>query len=178
VKIVSIKIKNYRLFESLEIRDIPAFCVIIGANGTGKSTLFDIFGFLRDALKNNIRQALQIRGGYNEVVTRGKVRSRRTTTRSSRYFSHQRFRAIPTLFKPNSLRNKQNNQKYRDPDRLNSAKQELKSLVGEYYPGTHSKAYEIKSYCCLLNGMSSLRVIFSCLYKVCILTRFSRWFYN
>lgn len=72
MKIVSIKIKNYRLFESLEIKNIPAFCVIIGANGTGKSTLFDIFGFLRDALKNNIRQALQIRGGYNEVVTRGK----------------------------------------------------------------------------------------------------------
>lgn len=72
MKIVSIKIKNYRLFESLEITDIPAFCVIIGANGTGKSTLFDIFGFLRDALKNNIRQALQIRGGFNEVITRGK----------------------------------------------------------------------------------------------------------
>lgn len=72
MKIASIKIKNYRLFESLEITDIPAFCVIIGANGTGKSTLFDIFGFLRDALKNNIRQALQVRGGFNEVVTRGK----------------------------------------------------------------------------------------------------------
>ena len=72
MKIVSIKIKNYRLFEFLEIKDIPAFCVIIGANGTGKSTLFDIFGFLRDALKNNIRQALQVRGGFNEVVTRGK----------------------------------------------------------------------------------------------------------
>ena len=72
MKIVSIKIKNYRAFESLEINHIPRFCVIIGANGTGKSTLFDIFGFLRDALKNNIRQALQIRGGFNEVVTRGK----------------------------------------------------------------------------------------------------------
>ena len=72
MKIVSIKIKNYRAFESLEINYIPRFCVIIGANGTGKSTLFDIFGFLRDALKNNIRQALQIRGGFNEVVTRGK----------------------------------------------------------------------------------------------------------
>lgn len=72
MKIVSIKIKNYRVFESLEINEIPRFCVIIGANGTGKSTLFDIFGFLRDALKNNIRQALQIRGGFNEVVTRGK----------------------------------------------------------------------------------------------------------
>jgi predicted ATPase len=72
MKIISIKIKNYRAFEFLEINDIPPFCVIIGANGTGKSTLFDIFGFLRDALKNNIRQALQIRGGFNEVVTRGK----------------------------------------------------------------------------------------------------------
>lgn len=72
MKIASIKIKNYRAFESLEIKSIPAFCVIIGANGTGKSTLFDIFGFLRDSLKNNIRQALQIRGGFNEVITRGK----------------------------------------------------------------------------------------------------------
>jgi len=72
MKIIAIRIKNYRLFESLEIKKIPAFCVIIGANGTGKSTLFDIFGFLRDALKNNIRQALQVRGGFNEVVTRGK----------------------------------------------------------------------------------------------------------
>lgn len=71
MKIVSIKIKNYRMFKNIHIRDIPPFCVIIGANGTGKSSLFDIFGFLRDALKNNIRQALQIRGGYREIITRG-----------------------------------------------------------------------------------------------------------
>jgi len=38
MKIVAAKIKNYRVFESLEIKDIPAFYVIIGANGTGKST--------------------------------------------------------------------------------------------------------------------------------------------
>nr|WP_253257680.1 AAA family ATPase [Microcystis aeruginosa] len=59
------------MFKNIHIRDIPPFCVIIGANGTGKSTLFDIFVFLRDALKNNIRQALQIRGGYREIITRG-----------------------------------------------------------------------------------------------------------
>jgi predicted ATPase len=74
MKIVTLKIKNYRAFENLEVKDIPAFCVIIGANGTGKSSLFDIFGFLRDALTNNISQALQVRGGYKEVVTRGKER--------------------------------------------------------------------------------------------------------
>lgn len=72
MKIINLKIKNYRVFEHLEVKGIPPFCVIIGANGTGKSTLFDIFGFLRDALKNNIRQALQVRGGYKEVITRGK----------------------------------------------------------------------------------------------------------
>jgi hypothetical protein len=42
-------------------------------------------------------------------------------------------------FKPNSLSRQQNNRKYRDPDRLNSAKQELQRLVKEYYAGTHSK---------------------------------------
>jgi Domain of unknown function (DUF4276) len=41
--------------------------------------------------------------------------------------------------KPNSLSRQQNNRKYRDPDRLNSAKQELQRLVKEYYAGTHSK---------------------------------------
>ncbi|AOX00112.1 hypothetical protein BJP34_12230 [Moorena producens PAL-8-15-08-1] len=41
--------------------------------------------------------------------------------------------------KPNKLSKKQSKQKYRNPDQLNSAKQELKGLVKEYYPGTHSK---------------------------------------
>lgn len=71
MRIVSLKIKNYRCFQNIEIDNLAAFCVLVGANGTGKSTLFDVFGFLRDALKNNVRQALQIRGGYKEVITRG-----------------------------------------------------------------------------------------------------------
>lgn len=41
--------------------------------------------------------------------------------------------------KPTSLSKQQVKQKYRDPDRLNSAKQELKQLVNEYYAGTHAK---------------------------------------
>jgi Domain of unknown function (DUF4276) len=38
-----------------------------------------------------------------------------------------------------SIRKKQNQKKFRNPDQLNSAKQELKKLVDEYYAGTHSK---------------------------------------
>jgi hypothetical protein len=42
--------------------------------------------------------------------------------------------------KPSTLSEQQSTRKYREPDRLNSAKQELGNLVGEYYAGTHSKA--------------------------------------
>jgi len=45
--------------------------------------------------------------------------------------------------KPNSLKKRQANKKYRNPDRLNSAKQELTDLVQEYYAGTHSKKIAI-----------------------------------
>jgi Domain of unknown function (DUF4276) len=40
---------------------------------------------------------------------------------------------------PNTLSKKQTSKKYRNPDRLNSPKQELMALVDEYYAGTHSK---------------------------------------
>lgn len=50
--------------------NIPQLCVIVGANGTGKSTLFDVFGFLKDCLTYNVSRALQSRGGFKEVISR------------------------------------------------------------------------------------------------------------
>lgn len=71
VKIESIRLMNFRAFKEIEMRDIPRMCVVVGANGTGKSTLLDIFGFLKDALTDNIQVALSKRGGYGEVHSRG-----------------------------------------------------------------------------------------------------------
>jgi len=71
MQIESIVIKNYRVFQDVKLDRIPSMSVFVGANGSGKSTLFDILGFLRDALIHNVRQALTLRGGYKEVVTRG-----------------------------------------------------------------------------------------------------------
>lgn len=73
MKIESIRLKNFKTFKSLELTEIPQLAVFVGANGTGKSTLFEVFGFLRDSLNNNIRQALQKRGGYKEVISRGET---------------------------------------------------------------------------------------------------------
>lgn len=71
MKIESIRLKNFKAFRDVHLKDIPAFMVVVGANGSGKSTLFDVFGFLHDCLKGNVRQALDKRGRFAEVLSRG-----------------------------------------------------------------------------------------------------------
>lgn len=71
MQIESIAIRNYRLFRDTKLENIPRLCVLVGANGTGKSTLFDVFSFLKDALSMNVDKALAKRGGYREVASRG-----------------------------------------------------------------------------------------------------------
>ncbi|MFT5497342.1 MAG: putative ATPase [Kiritimatiellia bacterium] len=71
MRIETIKLKNFKGFKDVHIFDIPSFCVIVGANGTGKTTLFDVFGFLKDCLTYNVSRALQSRGGFDEMVSRG-----------------------------------------------------------------------------------------------------------
>lgn len=70
MRIESITLKNFKTFKDVHINEIPPFLVVIGANGSGKSTLFDVFGFLHDCLKTNIRQALDKRGRFQEVLSR------------------------------------------------------------------------------------------------------------
>ena len=71
MKLESIRISNFKIFKNAEMKEIPDLCVVVGANGVGKSTLFDVFRFLKDALTYNIDRALQVRGGFKEVISRG-----------------------------------------------------------------------------------------------------------
>ncbi len=71
MKIESVRLKNFKSYRDAVMDNMPSFCVVVGANGTGKSTLFDVFGFLKDCLTYNVRQALQSRGGFREVLARG-----------------------------------------------------------------------------------------------------------
>lgn len=73
MKIESIRLQNFRAFRDVEMKDIPPFCVIVGANGTGKSTLFQVFGFLKHAMADNVSAALARLGGsrrFREVRSR------------------------------------------------------------------------------------------------------------
>ncbi len=71
MRIESITIENFKVFKKTTLKDLPKMAVLVGANGSGKTTFFDVFGFLSDSLQNNITIALNKRGGFQEVITRG-----------------------------------------------------------------------------------------------------------
>ena len=72
MRIEQVRLKNFKMFQDVTVKGIVPFTVLVGANGSGKTTFFDVFGFLRDCLEGNVRTALAKRGGFRELVTRGR----------------------------------------------------------------------------------------------------------
>ncbi|MCL2083786.1 MAG: AAA family ATPase [Oscillospiraceae bacterium] len=70
MRIETLKVKNFKVFRDIELTNIPQMAVFLGMNGVGKSTFFDVFGFLNDCLTKNVKAALAVRGGYSEVISR------------------------------------------------------------------------------------------------------------
>lgn len=74
MKIESISLKNFKAFKNASMKSIPQFCVIVGANGSGKSTVFSVFSFLREAIISNVNTAIARFGGsrgFEEIRSRG-----------------------------------------------------------------------------------------------------------
>ncbi len=76
------RVRNYRalkdvtlgrLWNAREGAPLTPMTAVIGKNGVGKSTLFDAFGFLADALKSGVEDACDSRGrgGFERIRTRG-----------------------------------------------------------------------------------------------------------
>lgn len=73
MQIERIRIRNFRAFRAVEMLHIPRLVVLVGANGTGKSSLFAVFCFLREAMNTNVGTALVKLGGrrgFHEVRSR------------------------------------------------------------------------------------------------------------
>ena len=70
-QIESIRVRNFRLLRDVNVKRLSSFAVFIGEHGTGKSTFFQVFAFLKDALENNVGIALEKMGGYKAVAGRG-----------------------------------------------------------------------------------------------------------
>ena len=81
-KIEGFRIKNFgvlkdvtlgRLWNQQQDEPLTPMTAVIGRNGVGKSTLFDAFGFLADALKSGVEEACDSRGrgGFERIRTQG-----------------------------------------------------------------------------------------------------------
>jgi predicted ATPase len=81
-KIEGIRVKNFRALKDVTLgrlwtlqraEPLTPMTVVIGKNGVGKSTLFDVFGFLADALKLGVEEACDSRGrgGFEKIRSQG-----------------------------------------------------------------------------------------------------------
>ncbi len=81
-KIEGFRIKNFRslkdvtlglLWNQRKAEPLAPMTAVIGKNGVGKSTLFDAFGFLADALKSGVEEACDSRGrgGFKRIKAQG-----------------------------------------------------------------------------------------------------------
>lgn len=70
-RIESLRVKNYRALRDLELKNITPLTVFLGPNGSGKSTIIDVFAFLSECFSVGLRKALDKRGRFKELRTRG-----------------------------------------------------------------------------------------------------------
>ena len=81
-KIEGFSVKNYRVLRDITLgtlwdtqknQPLTPMTVVIGKNGTGKSSLFDAFGFLADCLKLGVEEAFDARGrgGFDRIRSQG-----------------------------------------------------------------------------------------------------------
>ena len=70
LQIETLRLVNFKSLQDVTIKNIPRFAIFVGANGVGKTTLFTVFAFLKECLISNVSKAVQIYGGYKELVSR------------------------------------------------------------------------------------------------------------
>ena len=69
--IESLRVRNYRTLRDIELKEIRSLSVFLGANGSGKSTIFDVFAFLFECFTDGLRRAWDKRGRFKELRSRG-----------------------------------------------------------------------------------------------------------
>jgi predicted ATPase len=70
-RITQLTIKNYRVLRDVTFKELEPLTVLLGANGSGKSTVFDVFAFLHEAFTTSLRRAWDERNRMAEIRSRG-----------------------------------------------------------------------------------------------------------
>jgi predicted ATPase len=68
----NISVKGFRRLRNIEI-EMRNLIVTIGVNGSGKTSFLDVLSVLAASASGNLHNILQLKGGLNEILTRGKA---------------------------------------------------------------------------------------------------------
>jgi hypothetical protein len=84
---LELRLKNFRGFENARLI-LSDLTILVGPNGVGKSTLLEGFDFLKEAVTDSLRVALERRGGLAGIRRRKPGRGNRNDVVVSSLFSH------------------------------------------------------------------------------------------
>jgi AAA ATPase domain len=68
--LAQVRAKNFRSLRDVTV-DLQPLNVLVGPNASGKSNFLDVIQFLGDAVREDLRPALERRGGFERVFYRG-----------------------------------------------------------------------------------------------------------
>jgi len=71
-RLENISVKGFRRLQQIDL-EMRNLIVMIGANGSGKTSFLDILSILAASGNGKLHDTLQLKGGLNEILTRGKA---------------------------------------------------------------------------------------------------------
>ncbi|MGL4745335.1 MAG: AAA family ATPase [Dermatophilaceae bacterium] len=71
MRIEQLTIRNFRVLKDVTFKDVTPLTVLCGANGSGKSTVFDVFAFLKESFTDGLRPAWDSRNRIGAIRSRG-----------------------------------------------------------------------------------------------------------
>lgn len=71
--LLSLDVENFRSLRNVSL-PLGRLNVLVGPNGAGKTNLLEVFRFLADVIRTDLEPALELRGGFDQLVFRGGYR--------------------------------------------------------------------------------------------------------
>lgn len=71
MRIERLSVKNYRALQEIHLSELTPLTVLLGPNGSGKTTIFDVLSFLSECFTDGLPRAWDRRGRFRELRTRG-----------------------------------------------------------------------------------------------------------
>lgn len=73
MRVERLSVQNYRVLRDVTFKDLTPLTVLCGANGSGKSTVFDVFAFLNQSFTESLRSAWDSRNRIDSIRSCGQT---------------------------------------------------------------------------------------------------------